>query len=520
MRLDVDTNKPKPEIVASHKGRQLIFPANIFTRKPFSETDVYREINAYWESMPPEFQDEVFSIYEKVNQAFEEIFVSEDLSQWLSRCIEELHRLHPLSHLQQWLSSRGVRIPSSVKDNPPAANDVINTAEKTYTRKEYFGLISLAMFLRTITPIWGEYIGSIRRDTGIDRKEYVSFQLLVNTGILETEEMKKLTTYIKHLTQTVHWDESKIIRNFSSDDIVFLYLALTCIRKICVADISGDEEVSSIVAVMFKFIRYRINSVDSNRIVIKEENGGDSDAGKHSLLESYRKRLELSSGERAELVFMLSQPEKMARYIQPDIPQQLLEQCISTSSILKYEELADIQLYLAGMLIKPCVTPSAVFYCEADVLAPLLGAMEAVLWHRGHKYLALLMSSRLISNVEEIVISNIHSREQISQEKKEKLFQWFPYQYGYVKKGRGQDNCEMYSILTSIDYIVDEFVNNSFRASASENKLIEVFGEIKRRIPIFSNIRQLLAEAIIDNEERIDRIEKDPLAGFVIPEQL
>lgn len=521
MKIHVNVDKQKPEIVITHKDRELQFQANVFTRKPFMETDVYREINAYWAEQSDEFQDTLWEIYASADQAFDEIFNGTDLANTLKICIERIHQLHPLDQLKNWLVKNNVKIPASVKDLPPEANDVINTAEKTYTRSEYLDLIALALFLRTITPIWGEFIGSIRKDAGVDRKEYVGLQLFVGTGLLETRAMEKLSVYITKLTQGVHNDQNKIIADFSSEDIPFLHLALTCVRKICVADISGDDSVSQIVAVIFKFISYSMNSVDSSRIITKKESsggGGGNEGEKHSLLETYRKRLELSVGELEEIQYVLSRPLLIVQYLEPDIPVDLVIQSMSTASVLKHEEVSDIQLHMAGWLIKPYITPKSIFYVDRDIHAPLLGALEALLWYRGHKYLAIMMSSSLLTNIEEIVISSISSREQIPPALKEQLFHWFPYYYGYAKKGRDVGTTERSDITTAIDFIIDEMINASFRATASEDRLIEVFGEVKRKLPIFSNVRTLLSEMMIDNERRISMLQKDPLENFVIPE--
>lgn len=519
MRIDADIEKQKPEIVVRHRDRSLHFQANVFTRKPFIDTDVYREINDFWEAKPMEFQDAVWEIYVSIDQAFSEIFDSKDLTNHLRECIKRLYEFHPLGELEQFLIQRNVKIPSSAKDEPPQANDIINTVEKTYTKREYLELIAFSLFLRCVTPVWGEFIGSIRRDAGVDRKENVGMQLLMDTGLFETRAMIKLSTYITKLTAGAHNDQGKIIAGFSSEDIPFLHLALACVRKVCVANIDTAESSEQIVAVIFKFISHRMNSVDSQRIIAKEESGGGGGGEeKHSLLESYRKRIQISAGEFEEIRFVLSRPLEIVQYLEPDIPVELVIRSMSTAQVLKYEEVNDIQLYMAGWLLKPYITPKAVFYADKEIHASLLGALEALLWHRGHKYFAIMISSCYLTNLEEMMISSISSREQIRPDLREELQKWFPYYCGYAKKGKDAGQIERSDITTAIDYIVDEIVNSTFRATADEDKLKEVFGEVKRRLPVFSDIRSMLAKLMIDNEQRISKLPKDPFEGFQIPD--
>lgn len=517
MRLTADVAKQRPEIVAEHKGESFFFSASIFTRKAFQDTEVFDQINKYWSEQPEVFQDKVFEIYRDINQGFEEIFVSDDLMTHLRDCIRRMKALHSLDIFKEWLSrpENGIRIPDTVKDLPPDANDVINTADKTYTRPEYMDLISLAMFFRTIMAVLGEYIGSIRRDTGVDRKEYVAMQLLEGTGVFETRAMEKLLIYTTRLAQSSQQDLGKIINNFSSERMPFLYLSLVCIRKICVADITGSEMSPNIIAVIFKFISHRISSGDNRNIIDKERHGGSDDGGKHSFLENYRKRLEISEGEKVELKFILDRPIELVTYLDPTLPVEDVIASMKTAAELKYSEVSDLQLYLAGTIIKAYVTPKSCFYVDAETHAGLFGALEALLWHRGHRYLALLMSSHLITNVEEIIVNSVSAREQLSPVLTEKLNYWFPYHYGYTKKTRDPKNAfimvEKTDIGTAIDHIVDELVSGTYRMTASESKILDVFPEARRRFTIFSNIKNLIAEFLIDNEERISKLPSMPL---------
>lgn len=509
MHIQANIIGSSPEIIISHNQQQLYFSANVFTRKAFATLDVYDHINRYWASQTKEFNDRIFEIYKEVDRGFSEIFDTAERYQHLQKCIKQLFELHPLEVLELWLNNdKTITIPDSVKDAPPTEGDVINTAEKTYTRKEYMELISLSLFLRCITPIWGEYTSSIRKDTGVDRKEYETMQLLINTGILETPAMQKLNTYTYHLTKAMQNDKSKIINAFSSEDITFLHLALVCIRKVCIADISGLNKSTQIVATIFKFLSQRTNSADTTRIIVKEVNGGSDSGDKNSFLESYRKRFEISEGERMELVVCLEDPMRIVKYLHPEIDEAFVMESMQSAQALCYETVSELQLYMAGWLIKSYITPQAVWYVDKRILATLLGALEAVLWHRGHHYMALLISSHLISSEEEIVISGIGSREQIDESIQQELYKWFPYYWGYTRKGRDLGQVEKTDILTSIDAYVDRLTENSFRATASDKKLIQVFGQLNHKLPVYADAKTLFAKLLIDNEERISAMER------------
>ncbi len=502
MKLEINLFKPKIEVDIKHNGETLSYPANVFTRRPFEQgCDVFEQINQYWEAQPADFQDAVFAVYKRVDSAFDGAMDGAELYSILNECICELVRLHPLDRLELWLKlNPGIIVPSSVKSELPDPTDNTKTLGKTYIVSDYYPLIALAMFLRVMVPIWGEYVASIRKASEINKKEFIAMQLLNKTGILECPAMLRLRFYIDEITgSNENIDLDAVMDGFSSEDIGFRMVSLVCILRLCLVDLTGANPHTHAVAVVFKYLAQKVFNAPESRIVVKKE--ADDESGhpdKHSILESYRRRTEISLGDQAAFGYYFENSFAIAKRLEPSLTDDEISQSLMSAQNIEVGNVGDVQLTIAGWVIKDLITPHAPYYVS-DPHPLLLGALEAVLWKRGYKYLAAVLTSYAIIGNEEITVGNISSREQISPQLAEEIKYYYPYQWGSVKK----TSVPMQpGVLESIDHVVDDLVFNSWRMTLREDKVIELFGERRRKLAVPSDIKNLLAALIIDIEKR------------------
>ncbi len=507
--MEITTNplRQKLEVNVSHNGVNLVFLANVYTRKLLCDNgfDVFEQINAHWAGLPMAKQDQIFAIYNEVVSAFDLIGDSDAVYNILNGCIKKLLELHPLENLEFWLSSNpSICIPDSVKDLPPDPSENMFTNEKTYTRADYYPLLALSMFLRTVLPIWGQYIETIRKNSEMNRKEFIALQLLNGTGLLECKAMNRLRVYINAAVTTDERDYSKILDSFSSEDLGFLLLAQFCVKRLCLNDLRGVDTRIQVVATLFKFMAQKTHNQPDPDVTLKRERAREdasgADSGKHSILETYRKRTEVTLGEIAELEYFLEDVVGRAQYLEPSLTEEEILASVRTAQSLKGCYITDAQYIMAGWLIKGQVTPHAVYYISEDIFHMLLGALEAVLWKWGYEYLAILITSHAIVDVEEVTVGNISSREQIDSELLSRLAVHYPFQWTSSKKG--VEIIQPNPITHSIDHVVDFLTFNAYRATASEDRLRKVFGEPRRKVTVFADIKNILARLIIEIEDR------------------
>lgn len=512
MRFEIDVNKVKPEVIVSHKGMSYGFSVNSFSRKPFQRGfDVFDEINRFWGGLPISQQDAIFAIYRDVYEGFDQILSKDDLYDHLQRCIQRLIDFHPMTRLESWLSrDPSMQVPPDMKPSFEEDIDSNNTRDKTYLAYDYVKLRTLSMFLRTMVPIWGEYINSIRKDTGMEMKEYTALQLLEGTEILKCEAIQKLTVYIDGITASKKKDTAKILSGVSTEDTPYLLLALVLIRTVCTEDLrgitTGERSDTHLVKKVFKFLLQRLHNASESDSTIKvkptDRSSNESITARRSILESYRKRTEISMGDVAELEKAASQTEAIALALEPGINLDDVRASIASASMLSGQPVTDPQKALLSWVMKRQISPRGILYPEPRLIISLLGVLEAVLWHRGFRYLACLATCHPIVGREEMVISPVDSRGQLPVELKDKIIDLYPYVFSYSRRKSEVGTPEPHSVLNDIDLVVDSLLSNAWRSTAREERIRAVFGEMQRKFPIRPDIKTDLARLIIDIENR------------------
>lgn len=508
MRISANTLKQRPEIVLEHAGDSIEFSASVFQRKAFEQGfDVFDPINRYWDRMHPQMLDEIWVIYKEVYRGFDQILSSAELHMHLKKQIRELIRLHPLQHIETWVSmDPSFSIPEQVKDVFIADEENKNTPDKTYVRKDYIQLVALSIFTRCLMPIFGEYIDSTRRETGVSRKEFEALQLLTETELMESETITKLRSYIDEITKEKHRSPERILDGTSSEDMGFLLMALVIIRKLCVSDVRGTEPKSNIVSRVYNFLYQKVFNPTKTDVPVKEKSFTDtsdsSDQTKRSILESYRKRTEFSLGERAGLEYGYENIIGTALRLAPDIDRHQLERSIMSAQALKNERLGDAQLIMMAWVFKRIHTPRAIYYIPKDLLIMNLGVLEAVLWHWGFHYLAVLSTSHLVLGQDDMHISPVDNRGQIPNDLQKQIMSHYPYTWSTLRKTTMVSSTEQNPVIHAIDLVVDDLINNAWRSTAHEDKIQQVFGEFRRKMVIFPNIKSELAKLLIHIAEQ------------------
>lgn len=502
MEFRVDLFKPKLEAIILHSGTTLGFNASVFHKKSFSrDYNVFDEVNAFLRELPRSTQDQLFEIYTRAYKGFDYLLDQAELHDYIKGCIFDLTQVIKLEQLENWLRFRPeIVVPESVKPLPPDPMDNVKSIAKTYTVSDYYPLLALSMFLRLLIPIWGEYVASIRKTTEVDKKEFITLQLLNDTGILESTAIERLKIYIREdNTSTDNKDWEKVLSGFSSEDIVFQQLAVVCFRRLCTADLRGVNPSTQVVAQIWKSSVQKSYGSPVSNIELKEVREGEESAADRSGLEGYRRRTDISLGNVAEFEYYFGFPHAIARHIDPTVPLELVDQALATASQIEANEVGDVQLAIAGEMIKDQITPYSLYH-TVDLLPNVLAACEAVLWHRGFKYLAAVVTSYAISGVEEMHVGSISSREQLTIENMEEIKRWFPYVW---EMGKRVPSTAQHGILETVDMLVDSLIFQSWRMTIAEDKAAEIFGERRRRLMIPSDIKNQIVSFLIDNERRI-----------------
>lgn len=491
-----------PEVKLEHKGETLLFSISVYGRDSFQKDyDVFDQINKFWADCTEEMQDIIFNLYKEISITFSDTWKKTELNEQLSEHVIKLMELHDLDTLQNWIIFKSdIIIPDRFAIEYEHSIDNNTSREKTYIRSDYVRLVTLSLAFRAMVPVWGEYISSTRQDSGTQFKEFYAFQLLNHSPLIHSLPVTKLKTYIENIVGADKYDPNINLNGISSEDFSFWLLSLVSIRRLCVGDIRGIEANTDLCTLIYKFIIQKIRNNDNNfENVIKEkkfDDKGPEGENKISTLERYKIKTNLSLGEVTELEYSLKDIRSAAQKLTSLLDPNILERSLQTCQELINYKLLDPQITLLRWVFKPVISPKGIMYLPDSMLITALGALEAVLWARGHKYLALLATSHSIVSDYDMVVSPVDSKKRVPEEMLAELDKIYPFKRTVVSKKAGVK----YHNLTAkaIDDLADSLMMYSWRTTADESMIEEVFGSKSRKMPIKPDIKIDLTKLVIE----------------------
>lgn len=492
-----------PEIKITHKGEELIFSASCYGRNSFhAEYDVFEHINRYWETFPEAKADAVFNCYRKISIAFSEILVRSSLTVELNKHVIELMSYHEFNDLHQWVMfSPHILIPSTFETDYVHNIDRQGTREQTYIRSDYTKLIALAMAMRTMIPIWGHYIAFTRQETGTLYKEYYAFQLLHHSEIIHSEPFNKLMVYIDRTVGDDRSNPTTITEGISSEDYTTWMMALVVVRRLAVGDIRGTDPRANMVTFIHRYVTSKMKGSDISadnavKPKIYDEGGSDIES-KLSALERFKIKHDLSLGEIVELLFSVSDIRKTAYRLSSNMTDDILNRSLASAEQLKNCRLLDPQVMILRWILKPVISPRGLMYLDKDTVVKTFGILQAVLWARGHHYLALLSTSYANMNDHEMFVTSSDSRQRIPKDMLAELDRLYPFHK--IVGGRKTGQRPINLAVKSIETLADNLSMFSWTMTADSELVSQVFGNCNtKRITIPSDIKIKLAKLVIE----------------------
>jgi hypothetical protein len=501
--VNVQISSVRPEVIIEHKQEELRFSISVFARSNFQGgNDVFNQINKYWQSLSDIEQDTIFLIYKEIQFGFDNVWVKAELSEYLSERVKRLLDIHDLESLYTWVTFKSdIIIPKDFDVDYKHSIDNNTSREKTYTRSDYIRLITLGLCLRCMVPVWGEYIPNIRKETGNLFKEFDSFHLLHKSSILESVPMEKLKLYVDNIVGKDKYDPNNTHKGISSEDFGYWLLASICVRRLCIGEISGLDDSANLMTSVYKFIMQKIQNNNNNNFenIVKEkkfdDNTPDSE-NKISTLERYKKNTDIAPGEIVELEYSAKDMIGMANRLSCKIEPHRLLRSIETSRVLINERILDPQTTLLRWVFKPIISPKGILYLPKPTIVEALGALEAVLWARGHKYLAILATSRTVILEKEMMVSPLDSKMRIPKEDLAELSRLYPFTKVINNKKLGPKVVNL--TADSIDRLTDNLTMFSWKSTADDSMIEEVFGSKSRTFPIKPDIKLDLTRLVIE----------------------
>lgn len=493
----------KPAIKVSHGDGELEFRISSFTTKPFQDVDVFAQINQFWAGLSLQEQDYIFSLYKRIYDQLSIDYEALVYLQDLNNTVAELLNFHDYERIRHWVVFvSNIVIPASFADEYKPAENKKTSREQTYTRGEYIGLVCLAIIFRTMIPVWGEFITLSRQETGTRFKEHRAFRLCSKANVLHSEPYEKLKLYIDLAIGDDNQNKDNIIDGISSEDFPDWMLAMVFVRRLCIGDLTGIGNVpeANLVTSVWKFVTQKIKPPESGSdMPIKDkdyEDGGMDPSEKHSVLERYKIKHNISIGDVTILEYSVSNLAAIAFRLSQAMTPELLERSVNSAQVLNTISLRDPQITLLRWVMKPVISPQGILYLSKPSIVNLMGVMQAVLWARGFNFLALLSTCYADISSEELRVSGMDSRAQLTKERRNRLDELYPYMKNTGSRRSGQKPVNM--AIRSIDTLVENLSMYSWKLSADSGLVESVVGpNPTQRLAVPYNIRNDVADLVI-----------------------
>lgn len=502
MFANVMQSSVAPEVIVEHADQRLMFSVSSYGRGSFQEGfDVFQYINMYWNDLPAEKQNKIFTLYQEIDYVFTCSHHTNELIDNLVSLIRLLLEEHDMEKVKFWIDMRAnVLIPETVKAGFEHNIDDNRTQDKTYTISEYKRLISLSLVLKTMVPLWGQYVFQCKKDTGTDNKEFEAFRIIQKTKLMDDEVFTKLRTYVRNIAKANLSNPNNILRSISSSDYDYWLMCLVCVRRISVADISGrNPDGKNIITTTYKFIIQKVSATETdfeNLVQSKthDDSSSDGDGSKASALERYRVKTVLPLGDIVAFEVSVSDPYRVADQLAVGMDREMLDRSLLTCQRLLDNDLKEPQINLLRWVMSRVIAPEAISYLPKNIVVNLIAVMEAVLWHHGHRYLSILSSCFAVVSDKEMVVSPVDSKMRISKEMLDQLDILYPYSRFEVKR----DARTVSRVVDSIEALAKNLTMHAWCPTCEHSMLKDVFTNPPRHIPIRPQIKTDIASLVID----------------------
>ena len=451
--------------VVEHRNRELQWDISAYakTSERAAAVDINRmfdEINAYWNTVDEATLEAIWTIYTQIRNEMDSISEFHVANKRLRDLIGKLYQHIDLSAILHWmLYYSNVRIPGNLKDD----YDPTDPRDRTYLRTDYHKLAALAIALRPIVPIWGEYIVTTKQDAGASWKEYMAFSLLFNTYLNDAEPMEKLRAFVENTLNSnkqVGSEITAVMGGLSRSEIPQWVLATTVVRRLAVGEVSAPSDTSTVITNTYNYINNTWRSGDrklgkryGGKLSEKKPYADGSDEDKTSHIENYKVKQPVSDGDLVIFSVYTERVFDMANKIDSTIPPTYILQCLDASQALLNKEISTELVPLTQWPLSICLPPRGVPLLPKAAMLRAMSVAQAALWHWGFHDLAGLVTATKIVVDDNVFTSGAESRNRIPRELLTELEILYPY---YRSSRAKQESARKLNVaFRAIDEICD-----------------------------------------------------------------
>lgn len=453
-------------VATMHNGESISWNTQTYSKLKFHNAAViFSEINAHWATLPEKNQAKIFAAYKEIHQ---HLTAPDDEKQQVERLMQlmvEIYKDFSAKDAEDIVNGLNLTYPSSMAETHGEGGD----NGRTHTRADYHRLVQLAIRMRPMLPVLGQYIHTFLDQPGSQYRETSAIKILNATDVLKMPAVEKLVSFMEATLKNFQHQNSAILGGkLGTAEMPYWLVAKAIFRRIAPGEVHSVDDVSSIITNVYNFVvKSTLDSIPRNFGGTKNKTRTTEGSNKDenvSLLEAIRIREQISGGRKKVVDVYSRNILFTARRVDPTVPEAMVEECTRPDINRLNREVHDVQSIMARWVMSRGQPPSHYDLLKREPVFRFLGAAQALLWHWGYLELAALMDAVPVQDLTMAPSATLWAREELSKDRLEKLRERYPHVSQLTRGSQNPDeaikgvveNAELARMIHSEEWVLEK----------------------------------------------------------------
>lgn len=445
MEIVIDSYSPTgafQSVSTVHGGKSIKWNTQTHSKLKFHSADtVFKEVNDFWARKSEKVQAEIFGAYEAIHECLTTPDDSENQAEKLKSLVAIIYKHFSVKDAEDIVNGLSLTYPSTMTEEYGTEGD----NGRTHRRSDYHRLVQLAIRLRPMLPIFGQYIRTFLDQAGTQYRESSAVSLLNGTDVLRVPAVEKLISFMEVTLKNFQHQNSTILGGLGTSELPYWLVAKALFRRVAPGEIHSVDDVSSIITNVYNFVvKSTLDSVPRNfggsKPKTRTSEGTSKTDENISLLESIRIREQVSGGKKVLVSVFSRTILALAVRVDKDVPHDMVNACCSFSGEHLSREIHPVQETLARWVLSRGCPPSHYDLLPCEGAYRYIGAAQALLWHWGYLELAALMECVPQQDVNLAPMASLWARDSLSKDRLELLRARFPHTLPLSRRDQNPDD--------------------------------------------------------------------------------
>lgn len=440
------------ELLVEHKSKVITWDVSAFKKRDSStEQSEWVYVNQYIKTLPDYKQDDLFNAMSRVKDKFDDFIKFEYKHKALIALVGDYFNLVDEEDIMNWVKSDSdIPVATNLKMQHDS-ND--KDPDKTYLYSDYFGLITLNIALRFMTGIWAEYLKRYHTTLGTKFKEYVALQLMDKTWLMSSTAVARLLRYIEAWINQKSVSESAVISGVSSFEFPLYVISQVLVRTLSAVSPTDAIDSGGLIVHVHKQVNTVLDGAHLSFDIISDKTkrmrgGSDGEQSNWSIAELYKITEPVPTGRKEIIRYFVNQVHNLASQLEPNLPAELLDECISNILNLPNYTIQEHAVILSQWTLRSHV-PCRIFYeLTKEEVMKLMALSQALLWFWEFEDLALLMTATIDRSRMAMGRASTRTRKRVRNDPMSALDEAYPYHK--PSKSKPRDNNPAHKAISSL----------------------------------------------------------------------